>query len=360
MSKKTQLKELSEQAQLIVKNCKEQRKNIAQANSYWFYVKKSIWHLLTEKENLLFALLQWAAIGLAYYLFVIAMNWIPPEMWEAIGNDNDSVPISVCLIFWAWGMLCVGLAAYPIGLLTGCMSASAILKSEGKESTVADCLKMVVPFSWIVWSFSWFDGWLTVEQILERLPKKNDRTPRAVKIAKEGLYQAWKLCSLGFLPSIIYGKSFIQAGTESLKFLQNRFWVLSKLRIVHIVICWVIGVGCFVGGIIFIIAFPSVVGGDLDTGNTVYKIYMGMCIPLLFSLALLLVVFRPIYITAATYIYVDYAQETSMPRQLPKPSSRTVSALVAFIILCVLMGIIILFRDQLGITSLFDGTTHWG
>lgn len=347
------LKQLAEQAQLIVKNCKAQPDHPEQAATWWYYIKKSIIHLLTEKENLLFALLQWATVGIAYYLFILSMDWISPEIWGQVGQDSDAVPISVCLSLLVWGALCVALAAYPIGILTSCMSASAILKAEGKNSTIADCLKMTIPFSWSIWSFSWFDGWLTVEQILERLPKKKDRTPLSVKLAKEALYQAWKLCSLGFLPGILYGQSFIQAGTQSLKFLQNRFWMLSKLRLIHVVICWIIGVGCYVGGIAFMVAFPSVVG-DLNTGNTVFKIYHGVLLPLLFSIAILFIIFRPVYITAATHMYIDYAQEIAMPRKLPAPSSKAMSALVAFIVLCILLGVVILYRDQLGISAWFS------
>ncbi len=353
-----QLKELATQAQLIVKNCKEQPDQLQQKNCWWFYIKKAIMHLLCEKENLLFALLQWAVIGVAYYLFVLSFDWIPPEIWEAAGKDSDTVPVTISVVLLLWGGTCIALAAYPIGLLTGCMSASAILKAEGKDSTIADCLKMTVPYSWIIWPFSWFDSWLTAKRILDRLPKKNNRTPASIRAAKEALYQAWKLCSLGFLPSVLYGKSFIQAGTESLKFLKNRFWLLSKLRLIHVVICWVIGVSCYVG-LVFFMCYLGATGHDLRAGNFVYNVYAIACLPLLVALALLLVVFRPIYITAATYIFIDYAQETALPRLLPKPSSKAVSALVVFLLLCLVIAVIILYRDQLGITALFNGTHTW-
>ena len=94
--------------------------------------------------------------------------------------------------------VCVGLVAYPLGLLTACMGASYMLRFCGRPSTIAECLKIVLPKSWTLWIFSWLDGWWTMERILERLPKKNDRTPLSVKLANEAVYQAWKISSMGF------------------------------------------------------------------------------------------------------------------------------------------------------------------
>lgn len=95
-----------------------------------------------------------------------------------------------------------------MGIFTACMNASCILRFQNKESTFTDCLKIAVSRAGTIWVFSWIDGWWTVNRILERLPKKNGRTSSSVKLEKEIIYQIWKMISLGFIPALLFGRSF--------------------------------------------------------------------------------------------------------------------------------------------------------
>ena len=157
---------------------------------------RSLRFIFSEKENILFALLQLAVIGLGYYIWVEGLAVVPEEVWEK--SDSSDSNDAAALIVLVWSFVCVGLVAYPLGLLTACMGASYMLRFCGRPSTIAECLKIVLPKSWTLWIFSWLDGWWTMERILERLPKKNDRTPLSVKLANEAVYQAWKISSMGF------------------------------------------------------------------------------------------------------------------------------------------------------------------
>ena len=213
-------------------------------------IATSLRFVLTEKENIVFALLQWGCIVLAYYIWVQVLSWIPEEIWEKAEN-GDSYNKYADLILWLWSLACVGLAAYPLGILTACMNASCILRFQNKESTFTDCFKIALKHSGTIWIFSWIDGWWTVERIIERLPKKNNRTPASVRAYNEIIYQIWKMLTLGFVPALLFGRSFKEACQDSLNLAKKRFLPLIKLRLGYSLICWIVGIGCYIGTILF-------------------------------------------------------------------------------------------------------------
>lgn len=160
---------------------------------------------LTEKEIFTFALLQLITIVAVYYLWFQFLGWIPQEIWN---NENKLADLTLNLVFLLWSFLCVGLASFPLGILSGCMGAAHFLRKQGKKSTIAVCLKMILPGAKELWIFSWADGWFTVNRILDRLPKKRWRW----NIAAEVLYFAWKVATVGMLPSIIVGRKIVESG----------------------------------------------------------------------------------------------------------------------------------------------------
>ena len=139
-----------------------------------------------EKEIFFFGFLQWSAIALAYLLWVQMLDWIPEEIWEMAAESDDVSPADIILTIWSF--FCVGVASYPVGIFTGCMGATHFLHKQNRESTVATCLKFVLPHSWPLWLFHWIDGWITTKQILERLPKENDHGSAVSRAANEALY----------------------------------------------------------------------------------------------------------------------------------------------------------------------------
>ncbi len=312
---------------------------------------RSFKFILTEKENIFFAFLQLAAIALGYYIWVQIIGWIPAEVWDEI-SDKDSVGVMINIAFVVWSFICVGLVAYPIGILTACMGASYVLHSEQQESTIAKCLKIVLKRSWPLWIFSWFDGWLTVNRILERLPKKKDRTPRVVKIFKELVYQAWKIATLGIIPALVYGRTVTEACKDSFGLLKNRFIELGKLRVAYSLICWIIGIWCYLSLIVF---FPIIIQFQKAHNlSGIFAFYLFAGAPMIFALCFIMVVFRPLYIISSTRIYIDYAREKQIERQSSQESSGGISAFIGYIVLIVIILIIILFKDQLGITNILQ------
>lgn len=306
--------------------------------------------VLAEKENIFFSFLQLVAIAIGYYIWVQFLGWIPQEVWDQIANDKGGLLIN--LVFLAWSFLCVGLVAYPIGILTACMGASYTLHSEHKESTIPKCLKMVADRSWPLWIFSWVDAWITVDRILDRLPKKNDRTPSAVKILKELVYQAWKAATLGIIPALIYGRTVKEACQDSLALLKTRLLRLGELRAAYSLICWIVGIGAYAS---LIVLFPYIMKlQEMYQLPTIFMFYLFASIPMLIALFVIMLIFRPLYIISATRIYINYANEAQLERRIPNAHSRGFSALIGFAGLIILIVLIMLFRDQLGITNILQ------
>ncbi len=306
----------------------------------------SIRFILTEKENFLFALLQLAAIGLGYFLWVEGLSWVPEEVWRASDNSDDNTLAG--LIICIWSFFCVGVVAYPLGLMTACMGASYILRHQGRESTIAECLKIVMQKAWPLWIFSWLDGWWTVDRILERLPKKNDRTPLSVKLLNEAIYQAWKLASLGFMPAVLCGRGVKDACKDSLALLKNKFVKLAKLRAAYSLICWIFGIGCYVG-CIFLFPFLS---AHMSSRYDMHSFYFYVGFPLIVTLAFIMLIFRPVYIISAFRIYAEYAREKSIKINLPETTSKVLSSLVTFTVLAIILTVVVLYSEQLGIEDL--------
>lgn len=345
----TQLANLKSSAVTAIEN-KKRPSRMDSVKSFLGNGAASLYFIFSEKENILFAFLQLAVIALGYYLWVQILDWIPQSVWDDIKNsDDDNMLLNIAFIVWSF--FCVGLVAYPLGILTACMGASYILRFQGRESTIAECLKVVLGKSWTLWVFSWFDGWWTVLRILERLPKKNDRTPRWVKIANETAYQAWKMATLGFIPAIICGRGLADACKDSLSVLKDRFLPLFKLRAAYSLICWLFGIGSYIG---VYLMFPLMKNWT-GLHNGIYIFYFFAGAPAIFCLTFIMLVFRPIYIISACRIYAFYAKEKNIEIKLPQTSSSAISALVAFLVLAVIMAVVFLYRDELGLSALLAG-----
>lgn len=346
----SELSGLKAQAHEQIKKQEKPKKTEA-VKSFFYSAYCSFRFILTEKENFLFALLQLAAVGLGYYVWVQGLSWIPEEIWQSSRKSEDNTLAGLVLLIWSF--LCVGVTAYPLGLLTACMGASYILRYQGRKSTIAECLKIVLPKAWPLWIFSWLDGWWTVDRILERLPKKNDRTPISVKLLNEAIYQAWKLASLGFMPAVLSGRSVTEACKDSLSLLKAKFVMLAKLRAAYSLICWIFGIGCYVG-VIFVYPFIS---SRMGSGSDMYSFYFYAGFPMVIALSFILLIFRPVYIISACRIYAGHAREKGIRINLPETSSKTFSSLVAFAVLVILLAVAILYREELGIDTLIRTRT---
>lgn len=306
---------------------------------------------LKEKEIFVFGLLQWAAIGLAYLLWVQMLGWIPEEVWRSAADSNGGSVADLVLL--AWSFFCVGLAAFPVGILTGCMGAAHLLHRQGRESTVAACLRLALPQSWALWSFHWIDGWITVNQIVERLPKKNDTTRPQQRALSEALYHAWKLGVVGVLPSIVADNGLVQSGKNSVGFVRDNFLEVATLRAGYSALCWIVGVGAYLGMILLLTVVEVVPPGG-DVHAHVYTFYLWAAVPIVVSLAVVMLLLRPVFVLAVCDLYSDHLEAKGERVDLPENPPRSVSAVVAFGCLCLLLAVAYLYRGELGLTDMLS------
>lgn len=306
---------------------------------------------LKEKEIFFFGLMQWVAIGIGYLLWVQMLDWIPEDVWRSAAESDDG-SIADWVLF-AWSFVCVGVAAFPIGILTGCMGATHFLTKQGEPSTVATCFKLVLPQSWSLWSFHWIDGWITVNRILDRLPRKNDNRSAAQKAAEEALYYAWKLGVSGVLPSIVTGHGLVRSGKNSVQFVKQNFKQIAQLRAGYSALCWVVGILAYIGTILLFMVVDVVPAGK-EIYAHVYTFYMWAAVPILVASAVVMLLLRPIYVLAICDLYSDHLESKGIEVILPENPSKSVSALVTFSCLCVIVLVVYWFRQELGIVDMLS------
>lgn len=319
------------------------------------YFRSKIGHALSlgfkEKEVFLFGLLQWATIGVAYLLWVQMLDWIPEEVWRSAAETDGTSPADVVL--WLWSFVCVGIAAFPVGLLSGCMGTTHFLSRSGKESTVATCLQTVVPHSWTLWIFHWIDGWITVNRILQRLPRKNDRRTAADRAREEALYYAWKVGISGVIPGILTGNNLVEAGKNSVVFVKDNFIEVAKLRAGYSALCWIVGIAAYLGSLVLFAIVDIVPDGDEVYGH-IYSFYLWATGPIMVALAFVLLLLRPIYLLTLCEMYSEWIAASGREVTLPDRPSTGASAFATFMLLCLAVAIAYAFRDELGITHLLS------
>jgi hypothetical protein len=320
--------------------------------AFWERTKFSFKLVFLEKELITFALLQWACIAAGYYLWVQMLGWIPEQVWrDAADSKGGSV---ADLVLFAWSFVVVGAVAFPLGLLSGAMGAVHFLHRQGKESTIEDCFSMVLPRAWPLWIFHWIDGWWTVNRILDRLPRKNDRRSPAQRALSEALYYAWKVATIGILPALVTGRGLIDSGRRSVDLVRKKFADVAILRAGYSALCWIIGVGTYIGTIFFFVYFPGLVDFKAPVEREIFKFYFWAGVPLVASVGVIMLFLRPVYIISACDIYADYVAEREENLMLPPPPgcSRGNGAVAAAVILCLALAALALFREELGLTRL--------
>ena len=164
-------------------------------------------------------------------------------------------------------------------------------------------------------------------------------------VKTEALYYAWKVGSAGVLPSIITGNNLIKSGQESIYFVKDNFKEIGKLRLAYSSICWIVGIGAYVGTFL-ILTF-------LDEFD-VFKAYLLACIPIVASLLIVILILRPIYVITICNLYSDYLISKGRTADLPENPSASVSALVFFAALCLAIFVVYYFRVQLGLMDLLS------
>jgi hypothetical protein len=253
-----------------------------------------------EKEILLFAGLQWVVIGLAYLLWVEVIASIPASVWaevsHALDDDREAVTNVAGVALWVWTLLIIITAAYPIALLNAAIAAAHYLRASHQTSTIGACLQIAFKNMGRLWLFTAMDGYITVNAIIDRLPRKRGRRTAG----EEAAYYAWKVGTAGVLPSLVAGNTFVMAAKESIRLLEDQPVRTIAIRMAYSLLCWIVGVTAYFGTI----AYFMMLGAPLTGENWLYHFYVlvGMPIVLAAGVACLL---RPLFVVAITKLYTD-------------------------------------------------------
>jgi len=315
---------------------------------------------LKEKEIFFFGVMQWLSIILAYLLWLQMLYWIPQPVWDWIGEcldgpgDSDGCTLAADIPLFLWGVLCIFLSAFPIGILSSAMGTTHFLHKNGEESTVLKCLNAAFSNAFATWNFHFIDGYITVGQIIERLPS-DDKNETAIqkaarRAASEALYYAWKLGIAGVLPSLVLGNGVIQSGKNSIKFVKANFIEIAKLRAAYSLLCWVVGVLAYVGAIITLILMGDEIY-SLSGGLAIAKIYLYMVVPIAVSVSVVMIFLRPIYVLTICDMYSDYLSQNNETADLPNNPKNGKKAVILFIVICAIVALISGFREQIGLTN---------
>jgi hypothetical protein len=199
-----------------------------------------------------------------------------------------------------------------------------------------------------------------VRQILSRLPAEDEhetpiqREARLLRQAKEeALYYAWKVGTAGVLPSMVLGNNLLTSGKNSIKFVKAKFADILKLRAAYSSICWVVGIAAYIGAIILMFLMGDGVYANSGSLNII-KIYQYMIIPIGVATMVVVIFLRPLYILTLCNLYSDYIEAISEKPILPNDPSVGKKAIFVFLFICLLMILVILFRDQIGLTDVLS------
>ena len=257
--------------------------------------------MMQEKEILLFSALQWLVIGVAYLMWTQVLDWIPDSVWAEVARDASEKGSTSTdwanLAIWGWSLLIIATAAYPLALLNASIVASHYLRSSGQPSTVPACLNLASKNLGRVWLFTALDAFITASAILDRLPSKKRRKRTA---AEEAAYYAWKIATVGALPSLVSGKTFVDAANESVWLLEDQPVRTIGIRMGYSLLCWIIGVLAYAGAIVTLIMFGGPLGGE----NWVYHAYVLMGAPIFFAVGIVSLI-RPVFVLAISKLYTD-------------------------------------------------------
>jgi hypothetical protein len=253
-----------------------------------------------EKEILLFAALQWLVIGIAYFLWIQVIDWIPDSVWvevaRALEEDREAQTGVASLALWGWSLLIIATAAYPIALLNAAIAATHYLRASNQRSTLGACLQLAFRNMGRLWLFTAMDAFVTVNAIADRLPRKRGRRTAA----EEAAYYAWKVATAGVLPSLVAGNGFVMAAKESIRLLEDQPVRTIGIRMAYSLLCWIVGVLAYLGAIVFFMMFGGPLGGE----NGLYHFYMLMGAPIFFAVGVTSLL-RPLFVIAVSKLYTD-------------------------------------------------------
>ena len=136
-------------------------------------------------------------------------------------------------------------------------------------------------------------------------------------------------------------------------FVKDNFVEVAKLRAGYSTLCWIIGIAAYVGAIILFMTVDIVPEGDEVYGH-IYTFYFWAAVPILIAVAIIMLFLRPIYVLALCDLYSDHLDRQGTDIALPESPPKSISAIVAFGCICVIIAVVYIYRDEIGIVDMLS------
>jgi hypothetical protein len=269
--------------------------------------------LREEPEILAFAVAQWFVILLGGVLWLSMLLLLPQD--NPIESKEELVTgigfvITALVVGGLWTLAVIILVALPVGVLSAAMGAAHLLRRSGEPSTASRCLSIAWAQMRNLWLYHAIDGYVTVNAVLSRFPKKNGNRSKLEMIAEELLYFAWKLACIGVLPAMICGHGLVESGKRSLGFVKAKLASLMILRAGYGGLCWAVGSTAYFLSFAIMFQFGADLVKWFGADSSWALTFVAFGLPILGTFAITLVVFQPIYILTVCDLYADHLAET--------------------------------------------------
>ena len=80
----------------------------------------------------------------------------------------------------------------------------------------------------------------------------------------------------------------------------------------------------------------------------------GGAVPLLIAVAIVALVLRPIYVLALCDLYSDHLDAKGIAVTLPESPPKSISALVVFLCICLILAVVFMYRNELGVVDMLS------
>lgn len=318
--------------------------------------------ILRDPEIILFAVLQSLAIAGAYMLWTKGLDWIPDYYWDAVGNhERFRGPVTNCFIL-GWSLLILLIVSYPIAIFTSAIVASRLLRENGQNSTIIACMIAAMRYAGRLWLFSFVDAWITMRIIIKRLPKRrssdaddyNYSLDTDTTVFDEFAYYAWKIGSIGIIPSLLLGNGVVRAGKESLLVLRRRFPEAIGLRLGYSLACWIIAPIMW-GATYWYLHHMRVYDVNVDYIHHSYEV---AGLPIAISIGIVCILLRPFFLLYSAELYMDAMamdEDTPLSQEIIEdPSIFSWHSLLFLLLVTAIVGMVF-WGNELGVRAWVEG-----
>jgi hypothetical protein len=257
--------------------------------------------IFKEKEIIFFAILQWLIIGLAYLMFLELMDLLPDRLWRdntkfRYGRANPGLRDYAT---YAFSSLVVVVASYPMSILNAAMVNAHYLHTFNQQSNIAKCIIYAVRNINNLWIFNIIDAWNTVKGFVDRLT--HDKKER--NLVNDLFFYSWKIGTIGILPALASGQSYVEAAKNSIQLLRNNASRTIGIRMGYSRLCRIIGFTTYILSLIYYF-YITIVDPSIDK-NKNYHSFLILAVPLFITVGVIFVFVRPFYLIMISKLYTD-------------------------------------------------------